>query len=122
LVSLVFLYGLVANVVDRPDGIMIALFFVGAIILTSLVSRVWHTTELRTEKIEVDETAQRVIDAAASAGEEIHIIANERQAGDERDYLVKRGRTKSSYLDPVSGGELPLCTELPRGCLLGNPR
>ena len=50
---------------------------------------VWRTTGLRTQKIEVDETAQRFIDAAASAGEEIHIIANMRQMGDERDYLAK---------------------------------
>jgi hypothetical protein len=101
LVSLIFLYGLVANVVDRPDGIMIALFFVGAIVLTSLVSRVWRTTELRTEKIEVDETAQRFIDAAASAGEEIHIIANERQAGDEHDYLLKeKEQREHTYIPP----------------------
>ena len=88
-VTLVFLYGLIANVIDRPDGIMIALFFIGTIILTSFVSRVWRTTELRTEKTEVDETAQGYIDAAASAGEEIHIIANQRQTGDERDYSSK---------------------------------
>jgi len=88
-VTVVFLYGLVANVVDRPDGIMIATLFTGAIVLTSFVSRAWRTTELRTEKIEVDETAQRFIDAAASAGEEIHIIANRRQTGDERDYFLK---------------------------------
>ena len=101
LVSLIFLYGLVANVIDRPDGIMIALFFVGAIIFTSLVSRVWRTTELRTEKIEVDETAQRFIDAAASAGEEIHIIANERQAGDERDYFLKeKEQREHTYIPP----------------------
>jgi hypothetical protein len=89
LVTLIFLYGLVANVVDRPDGIMIASFFIGAIIFTSLVSRVWRTTELRTEKTEVDETAQRFIDTAVSAGDEIHIIANRRQTGDERDYFLK---------------------------------
>jgi hypothetical protein len=101
LVSLIFLYGLVANVIDRPDGIMIALFFVSAVILTSLASRVWRTTELRTEKIEVDETAQRLIDTAASAGEEIHIIANERQAGDERDYLSKeKEQREHTYIPP----------------------
>jgi hypothetical protein len=87
-VTLVFLYGLIANVIDRPDGIMIAVFFISAIIITSLVSRVWRTTELRTEKLEIDETAQRFIDEGAS-GDEIHIIANERQAGDERDYYLK---------------------------------
>ena len=48
----------------------------------------WRTTELRTEKIEVDETAQRFIDEA-SEGENIHIIANRRQTGDARDYLLK---------------------------------
>jgi hypothetical protein len=88
LVSLIFLYGLVANVIDRPDGIMIALFFVGAIILTSFVSRIWRTTELRTEKIEADESAQRFI-SEANTGEQIHIIANRRQTGDERDYYLK---------------------------------
>ena len=101
LVTLIFLYGLVANVIDRPDGIMIALYFVGAIILASLVSRVRRTTELRTEKIEVDETAQRFIDAAASAGEEIHIIANMRQTGDERDYLAKeKEQREHTYIPP----------------------
>ena len=101
LVSLIFLYGLVANVIDRPDGIVIALFFVGAIIFTSLVSRVWRTTELRTEKIEVDETAQRFIDTATSAGEEIHIVANKRQAGDERDYLLKeKEQREHTYIPP----------------------
>jgi hypothetical protein len=88
LVALAFLYGMVANVIDRPDGLMIALFFIGAIILASFVSRVWRTTELRTEKIEVDETAQRFIDEA-TAEDKIHVIANERQAGDERDYYLK---------------------------------
>jgi hypothetical protein len=101
LVTLIFLYGLVANVIDRPDGIVIALFFICAIILTSLVSRVWRTTELRTERIEVDETAQRFIDTATSAGEEIHIVANKRQAGDERDYLLKeKEQREHTYIPP----------------------
>src|SRR5919199_436619 len=60
LVILVFVYALVANEIQRPDGIKIASFFIGAIILTSLVSRVWRTTELRTGSIEIDETAPRV--------------------------------------------------------------
>jgi hypothetical protein len=39
-VTLAFLYGLVANVLDRTDGIIIALFFIGGIVLTSFASRV----------------------------------------------------------------------------------
>jgi len=88
LVTFVFVYALVANVIQRPDGIMIASFFIGAIVLTSLVSRVWRTTELRTERIEIDEEAQRFIDEVANKSE-IHIVANRRQAGDEREYDLK---------------------------------
>ncbi len=87
-ITLVFLYATGANIVERPDGIMIALFFIGAIILTSLLSRVWRTTELRAERIELDETAQRFIDEAAG-DEEIHIVANRRQTGNEHEYASK---------------------------------
>jgi hypothetical protein len=39
IISLVFLYTAVANSIERPDGLQIASFFFGAIILTSLISR-----------------------------------------------------------------------------------
>jgi hypothetical protein len=88
LVALVFIYATVANTIERPDGIKIALFFIGAIVLASLISRIYRTTELRAERIEIDETAQRFIDEAASRGE-INIVANRRQAGDAREYALK---------------------------------
>jgi hypothetical protein len=97
-VTFAFVYALVANVLQRPDGIIIASFFIVAIIATSLVSRVWRTTELRTERIEIDETAQRFIDEGASGGE-IHIVANRRQAGDEREYdLKEREQRKDNHI------------------------
>ncbi|MDQ3942538.1 MAG: amino acid transporter, partial [Actinomycetota bacterium] len=88
LVFLVFVYALAANEVQRPDGLMIASFFIGAIVITSLVSRVLRTTELRAERIEMDATARRFIEEAANSGE-INIVANRRQAGDEREYSLK---------------------------------
>jgi len=88
LVALVFVYALLANVIQRPDGIIIASFFIGTIIFTSLVSRVWRTTELRAEKIEIDETAQKFIDEVANKSH-IHLVANRRQAGDKREYDLK---------------------------------
>ncbi len=78
IVTLVFVYTLVANVIERPDGIKIASFFIGGIVLSSLLSRVWRTTELRAERIELDEAAQRFVEEA-SKGEKIHIISHRRR-------------------------------------------
>jgi hypothetical protein len=86
--AIVFVYALVANEIQRPDGIVIASFFIVAIILTSVVSRVYRSLELRQERIEMDEAAQRFIEEAAR-GNGIHIVANRRQAGDEREYTLK---------------------------------
>jgi hypothetical protein len=88
LVTVVFIYALVANEIQRPDGIIIALFFIAAMIFTSLVSRVYRSLELRQARIEVDETAQKFIDEASHRGE-IHLVANRRQAGDELEYRLK---------------------------------
>jgi hypothetical protein len=46
-VTLVFVYTTAANVIEKPDGIKIAAFFIAAIILTSFVSRVRRSRELR---------------------------------------------------------------------------
>jgi len=88
LVTAVFVYALVANEIERPDGIMISLFFIAAIVATSLVSRVYRSTELRQERIELDEKALRFIDEASYKGE-IHIVANRRQKGDKEEYAAK---------------------------------
>ncbi|MGH9945312.1 MAG: amino acid transporter, partial [Pyrinomonadaceae bacterium] len=46
LIALIFGYTIVINVIEQPEGIKIASFFIGAIVLASLVSRVWRSTEL----------------------------------------------------------------------------
>ena len=84
-VTVVFVYALVANEIQRPDGLIISSFFIVAIVFTSLVSRVYRSLELRQARIEMDETAQRFIDEASHKGE-VHIVANRRQAGDKREY------------------------------------
>ena len=68
IVTVVFIYALASNVYERPDGITIALFFIGAIISISLVSRVQRSTELRQERIDVDEMARSFIEEAAAEG------------------------------------------------------
>ncbi|HKS27294.1 MAG TPA: hypothetical protein VJS44_05715, partial [Pyrinomonadaceae bacterium] len=87
LIALVFAYTTIQNVHERPEGIKIASFFIGAIILTSLFSRVWRTTELRVKKVELDESAQSIINEAK--GGTIRIVANRRDRGDALEYQMK---------------------------------
>lgn len=47
LVMLVFVYTTIANIIEKPSGIKIAFFFIIAIVITSLLSRVFRARELR---------------------------------------------------------------------------
>jgi hypothetical protein len=107
LVTLVFLYATGANVLDRPDGIKIALFFIGAIIVASFASRVWRSTEIRAERVELDEDAQRFVKECASKGEEIHILAHRRQEGidDPEEYDSKENEQREDNHVPE---EIPI--------------
>ncbi|MEH2146043.1 amino acid transporter [Nostoc sp.] len=87
IITLLFIYTTVVNIIERPEGIRIAGFFIGAIIFTSLVSRVWRSTELRTERIEVDELAHQFL-AEESQGA-IRLIANRLNKGDVLEYFMK---------------------------------
>jgi hypothetical protein len=72
----------VANIIERPDGIKIASFFIASIVVVSLASRVRRSLELRQERVEIDEKATRFIEEASKGGE-IHVIAHRRRFGDD---------------------------------------
>ncbi|HEY9696063.1 MAG TPA: amino acid transporter [Trichocoleus sp.] len=93
IITIVFVYTTIVNIIERPEGIRIAAFFIGTIIFTSLVSRVWRSTELRVEQIELDETARRFI-SEESRGT-IRLIANRKNTGDEQEYLLKEREVRS---------------------------
>jgi hypothetical protein len=89
MVTLVLGYTTVANVFERPDGIKIASFFIVAIVVVSLASRVQRSLELRHERIEFDEEAKRFI-KWASQGEETHFIAHRRRSGNEPEEYASK--------------------------------
>jgi len=86
LIAVVFAYTTIANIIERPDGVKIAAFFISAIVVVSLMSRIWRTTELRTGEITLDAAAERFIDHAAQ-GNALRIIANQpRPPCDDTEY------------------------------------
>ncbi|MBT2568441.1 APC family permease [Arthrobacter sp. ISL-85] len=99
--TLILLYALGDNVIEKPDGILISAFFIGGIIAVSLVSRVTRTTELRVETIEFDERARQFITDSIEFDGELHIIANKRQTGDKAEYAEKEFEQRG--LNPVPG-------------------
>jgi hypothetical protein len=64
--TLVFCYTTTVNMVERPDGIKIASFFILVIMITSFTSRIMRSTELRINKVSLDAQANSFIDAASS--------------------------------------------------------
>lgn len=74
-VSVVFLFTTLANIIERPDGIKIAGFFIAGIIAVSLFSRVSRSTELRVTAVRFDPVAEAWITADTSP--DIRLIAHE---------------------------------------------
>jgi amino acid transporter len=99
ILTLVLLYALVANVIEKPDGIAISSLFIGGIITVSLISRVYRATELRVEKVEFNVTAQRLITEALAADGTLTLIANRRQTGDIAEYAEKESSQRG--INPV---------------------
>jgi hypothetical protein len=101
LVTLILLYALVDNVIEKPDGIVISAGFILGIGVVSLVSRVWRSTELRAERIEFDDHARTIIAEAIRSGG-LHVIANKRQAGDALEYDHKERDQRAMNPIPAS--------------------
>jgi hypothetical protein len=99
LITLVFAYTTIANVIERPDGVKIASWFIVTIIATSLKSIVARSTELRIRGVHTDELAESFIRDAAESP--VRIIANRPNTGQPDEYERKlRDAQDSHHLSP----------------------
>jgi hypothetical protein len=99
LITILFAYTTVVNILERPDGIKIASFFIGTIMLVSMLSRIYRSTELRITDVNLDDRAQQFISEINNGT--IRIIANDLDAGDIAEYQDKERAIREDNLLPA---------------------
>ncbi|MFE2102714.1 amino acid transporter [Streptomyces sp. NPDC059468] len=87
IISVVFLYTTVVNVIERPDGVKIGACFIVGIIMVSLLSRLARAFELRVTHVSMDPMAERFVRDMASR--KMRFIANEPDQRDKAEYRDK---------------------------------
>ncbi|SFN68991.1 MULTISPECIES: APC family permease [unclassified Streptomyces] len=86
-ISAVFLYTTVLNVIERPDGVKIGACFIAGIMLVSFLSRLARAFELRVTSVELDDMAERFV--RDMSHRRIRFIANEPDRRDKAEYRDK---------------------------------
>ena len=104
LLTVIFVYTTAVNIWEKPDGIKIASIFIVSIVVTSLISRVMRSTELRVLGVDADDVARRFLrDAAAKP---IRIIANRPDTGEVAEYEHKLREARDSHHLPLDERQL----------------
>jgi hypothetical protein len=100
-ITLVFLYTTVANIIERPDGIKIASFFISAIILASIISRIYRATEIRVkdEDIVFDRKADRIA-RQDNLGNKLHLVAHNPNGGEHEEYIQAEAKARRLHHFP----------------------
>jgi hypothetical protein len=99
--TLILVYALGANIIEKPDGIVISAIFIAGIVVVSLVSRISRTTELRTDAIEFDDAARRFVTDSIEFDGELNLLANRPGTGDRAEYEGKEQEQRG--INPVPG-------------------
>ena len=95
LITVVFAYTTVDNVIERPDGVKIGGCFIAAILVVSLVSRLSRSFELRTTDVRLDAAARMFVEDCARRT--IRLVANEADAGDRQEYVDKLRQIRTDH-------------------------
>lgn len=92
----IFVYTTIVNMIERPEGLKIAAWFIVGIIASSMVSRVLRSTEIRIEGVEYDETAMAFIREAAGR-RQLRIIASRPNTGSREEYARKLQNARQTH-------------------------
>ncbi|PYQ05328.1 MAG: amino acid transporter [Acidobacteria bacterium] len=111
LMTMVFAYTTAANIVERPEGIKIASFFIAAIVFSSLLSRALRATEVRIKSVQLSATARAFVDEVVP--HPVRIIAHRPDKRAEQEYDVKERQAREDH--SLGDGEPVLFLEVGHG-------
>lgn len=93
LITLVFFYTFVDNMLERPDGLYISSAFIGSIVLLGAISRYYRATEFRVEKVAYERPEDEEI-FRQLMGRKVHLLTVKHS---ERTYYSHRKRIQQHY-------------------------
>ncbi len=89
IIAAVFLYTTVVNVIERPDGVRIALLFILGILVISAISRARRSFQLRAMSVRFDDAALAFVSEDADSRDTVRLVAHEPDVDTEREYRDK---------------------------------
>jgi hypothetical protein len=95
LVSLIFIYTTLVNIYERPEGLKISCMFIFTMILTSLISRAFRSTELRITGVKLDAEAQTFV--AENTHKTIRLIACKPRNNSDKDREQAKAELREMY-------------------------
>ena len=107
----IFAYTTFANIVERPEGIKIASFFILSIIVTSMISRAIRSIELRVDSVRLDGSAQALVDEVSP--DVIRIIAHRPDSREVHEYDEKERQAREDH--SLDRGERLIFLEVDQG-------
>jgi hypothetical protein len=88
-ISVIFIYTTIVNIIERPDGVRIAALFILAILVVSILSRVRRSFQIRATSVILDEAALEFVMQDARDNNAIHIISHEPDVDTAAEYRDK---------------------------------
>jgi hypothetical protein len=111
-IAVIFVYTTIVTIIEQPEGLQIATWFILGIVVSSFVSRVLRSTEIRIEGVDYDETAMTFIREAAGR-RQLRIIAHRPNLGGAEEYVRKLQHARQ--LHNLKTGDFVLFLEVKPG-------
>ena len=85
-ISAVFVYTMIANIIERPDGVRIAGLFIVGILTVSILSRVRRSFQLRATSVRLGPTAASFVSEDAEEFGSVRLVAHQPDEDTDEEY------------------------------------